>query len=163
MLTIQTSALQKQLADLKKQIKVKLENMVRGFSYSVAIQATGKTPLGNSEKYPDFYEAREKAYGFDPIEGLARGAWAASIGSPSNTLHLNYGKSSEDDALNQVKMVLQSYTLGQEVYITNNLPYIGNLENNYSPQTQGAGIMRPTIEAVYRVTSYRLHTFYKES
>jgi|SRR6056300_1288038 hypothetical protein len=39
---------------------------------------------------------------------------------------------------------------GERVSVSNRVPYIGKLENNYSKQTKGRGIVKPAIGATNR-------------
>lgn len=162
MLTVDVKALDKQFLELTKKIKNRLENMVKGFSYTVVIQATGKTPIGDDIKWANLYEYRQERTGLNPIKGLAKGGWYVDLDGVMN-LQLIYGENSDQGALDSAKSVLVNYKLGDTIMVANSVPYIGYLEDNYSKQTMGRGIMKPTEDAIYRVMSGRLHTYYKDT
>ena len=151
--TADLDGLVKQLEDLYKETVRKFENMVRGWSYEVTLTAIGNTPLGNNAAEPvgnlASYLRRQQEYGFLPEPGLARSGWQAK---PNGNLtfqeHYDPGI-----ALSGVRSSMASYRLGQDVWIGNRGPYIKLLEDNFSNQTNGDGIMKPTlqsIEALYR-------------
>lgn len=162
MLKIDASKLIVQFKELEKQITNRLENMVKGFSYTIVIQATGKTPLGDADKWANLYEYRQKITGLRAEEGLARGGWYVDLDGVMN-LQLIYGVDSDVKAMDAARNSLANYRIGDTVMVANSIPYIGKLEDNYSDQTGGAGIMRPTLDAIYRVTASRLNTFYKDT
>jgi len=71
-ITLDTSALLKQLTDIHTEAIRKMEFMVREFSYKLTMRAVLNTPLGDSDKYASYYRAREY---LPQEEGLARGNW----------------------------------------------------------------------------------------
>lgn len=167
MLKIDSSALQKQLLKLKSQVEMKLEGMVREFSYNVADQAITNTPLGDSDKNWEWYlkrieDKKWQSYGLLPDEGFAQGSWQVVTSKSSVSLNQvdNYGKNSDQAALSSVKSNMTSYQLGNIVIIGNKGPYIMNLENNYSDQTNGQGIMKPTLQIIQAVYSTQLKVYY---
>lgn len=105
--------------------------------------------------YESWYKSRTD---LQPVEGFSRGSWQVSTtGQFSKQEYYGYG--SGDAALSLVKGNLGNYILGQTVYIGNNAYYIKALENNYSEQTQGLGIMQPTVDSIiatYQVDLKRL-------
>ena len=136
----------------------RLENMVRGFSYIISKTAIANTPLGDAEEYFKLYELRQKRTGLEPIEGFARGSWQVNT-SGQFSMQAVYSGS---EALTLIKTDLGSYKLGDTLYIGNRGFYIRMLENNYSDQTQGMGIMQPTLDSIMQTYKVDLVRLYKE-
>lgn len=149
--SINTKELLESLKKYEEEFKRKLEGMVTAFAYESTVIAVGNTPLGSSSAFPDWYEARSMVTGLSPEEGFARGSWQISLdGSLSWREH--YGQDSGMLAAEDAREKMSDYKIGDTVYIGNLGPYIKKLEDNYSPQTSGQGIMQPTennIVAIY--------------
>ncbi len=156
-ITCNTSKLQKQLQQLKLDVTRKLENMVREFAYHVSLSAIANTPIGNSVTYRKYYEARTD---LPQVEGLSKGNWQYG-NSPNFSLRKIAGQSAGAAALDNILVAAEGYKLGQKFYIGNATPYIMALENNHSPQTQGQGIMQPTLNTIQGVYSLQLDDYYK--
>ena len=144
MLEFDTTALLASLTKAHKDATKRLEQMVRGFAYEFSLRAIENTPLGDSEKFARYYKARTA---LPQVEGIARGNWQFST-DPSFTLQLNAGQFSNEVALDTVEYTSQAYVLGATFYIGNSAPYIDDLESNYSSQTNGNGIMQPTLNDI---------------
>ncbi len=159
-ITCNTSGLQKQLEQIRKEVTRKLKAMVVEFAYNVSLSAVANTPLGDSITYRRYYEARQ---GLPQIEGLARGNWQYSESTSGVSLKLIAGLASGEAASDGVAASAGAYyKLGDTFYIGNAAPYISALENNYSRQTQGQGISQPTLNTVMQVYSFRLDDYYKQ-
>lgn len=161
MISVDSTALSKDLEQFYKDVVRKLENMVRGFAYEITLTAIDKTPLGNAEAYMKLYQRREKAYGLAPIEGLARGGWQVSLDGTLDFQQL-YGSNSGNTAGAAAKIHMMNYQLGQQVIIGNEGPYIQALEQNYSDQTAGLGIMQPTLDSIMAVQRVNLQRYYDQ-
>lgn len=159
-ITANIDALQKSLEEAKKEINKKLEGMVKKFSYWVTVSATNYTPLGDSNKFADLYKLREKNYGLKPEEGFARGSWQISLDGTLDTQEL-YGIGSANAAIDVAIINLMNYSLGETVLIGNTGPYVQKLEDNYSKQTNGQGIVQPTMEMITRVYQLDLDSYYR--
>ena len=158
---IQTSKLQAQLAKLKGEVTTRLETTAKRFAIMVVVEATGKTPLGNSELNMDYYLQRQKETGLLPEEGIARGGWYVDTDGVLS-MQTIYGRDSEDKAISFAKTSIQEYKLGDTIMIANRGPYIEKLEAGYSPQApRGVGIVKPTLDAVMRLQAYNLDSYYK--
>ena len=144
MITFDTSALLKSLQDAHADAKRRLEQMVRGFAYEFSLRAIENTPLGDSELYARYYRARVD---LPQVEGIARGNWQFSTDS-SFDLQIVAGQFSGEQALGIIENSSSSYRLGQTFYIGNAAPYINDLEYNRSLQTNGNGIMQPTLDDI---------------
>ena len=136
----------------------RLEKMVTGFAYIISQTAIENTPLGSAEEYFKLYELRQNRTGLEPTEGFARGSWQVNT-TGQFSMQAIYGANSGSEALTLIKTDLQSYKLGDTVYVGNKGFYIRLLENNYSSQTNNLGIMQPTLDSImqtYKVDTVRL-------
>ena len=136
----------------------RMENMVRGFAYTISKTAIENTPIGDAEKYFALYERRQNRTGLQAEEGFARGSWQVNT-TGQFSMQAIYGVNSGSEALSLVKADLGSYKLGDTVFVGNRGFYIELLENNYSSQTTGLGIMQPTLDSImqtYKVDLPRL-------
>lgn len=144
--------LEKYIIDLEKRLK----NMVVGFAYEVTLHASGSTPIGNAEdlheenpnkgqrKYQWFYDKRFDSYGIPVNVGFHRNAWVFSL-TPTTTLDRTIGSNPEE----KVRSVGNaSYRLGDSFYISATGPGFSYLEDNGSTQTNGQGIVKPTIDLI---------------
>jgi hypothetical protein len=161
MLSIDVSKLILELKEYKVDVQRRLENMVSGFSYELALTAIDNTPLGDSEAYIKLYKRREKAYGLLPEEGLARGGWQVSLDGSLDFQQI-YGSGSGDTAGAAVKIHMMNYKLGEEVIIGNKGPYIKYLENGSSTTQAPDGIMQPTINDIMSAHKISLNRYYNE-
>ena len=139
----------------------RMENMVRGFAYTISQTAIENTPLGDAETFFKLYERRKKRIGLEPIEGFAKGSWQVNT-SGQFSIQAIYGVNSGSEALSLIKTDLDSYKLGDTLYIGNRGFYIDMLENNYSSQTQGMGIMQPTLDSIMQTYKVDLVRLFKE-
>lgn len=142
---------------------VSLSGVVEGLATNLAYKAITETPLGNEELHKRLYQQRItnskwQSYGLSPIEGFAQGAWQASIGKSATSWSSTYNG---EDAFQYIQQELKSYRIGDDVYITNIGPYIGNLENGSSLQAP-QGIKKPTLAALSDLYALSLQNYYKE-
>lgn len=136
----------------------RLEKMVTGFAYIISKTAIANTPLGDAEEYFKLYELRQKRIGLEPTEGFARGSWQVNTSGQFSVQQVYSG----GEALSLIKTDLGSYKLGDTLYIGNRGFYIRMLENNYSDQTQGMGIMQPTLDSIMQTYKVDLVRLFKE-
>ena len=139
----------------------RLEKMVTGFAYIISKTAIANTPLGDAEEYFKLYELRQKRTGLEPTEGFARGSWQVNT-SGQFSIQTIYGATSGTEALSFVKSDLSNYKLGDTVFVGNKGFYIKLLENNYSDQTMGMGIMQPTLDSIMQTYQVDLVRLFKE-
>lgn len=92
-----------------------------------------------------------------PVDtGRARSNWIAQLGVASNDVIDAYveGKDRSTEAqntqqaLDHAEGVIKGYTGGQEIHITNNLPYIERLNDGHSAQAPANFVEEALIEAV---------------
>ena len=153
----------KQLEEYEKEVERKLKFMVEQFAVDVVQAGVNNTPLGDSEKYAAFYKVRlTNETGLLDIEGLARGSWQIDL--DGNLTFTNsrdsYGKNSGSNAVKKAEGQAKGYKLGQTFVIGNAAPYIGELENNSSMQTQGQGIVAPTLAEIQAAHESDLKRYY---
>lgn len=163
MITCDTSALVKQLQEIKADAERRMKNMVHEFSFAVAQMGVQLTPLGDSVRYEHLYQMRYNATGLQPIEGYARGSWQVSLGNNSNHQQEIYGANSGQAALGFIDSELQQYKLGQKVYIANTAEYIGFLDGAYGRPTSSKapmGITEPLMQAISTIYTYKLDDYY---
>lgn len=139
----------------------RLENMVRGFSYIISKTAIENTPLGSAEEFFKLYELRQNRLGLDPVEGFARGSWQVNT-TGQFSMQAIYGANSGSEALTLIKTDLESYKIGDTVYVGNKGFYIRLLENNYSSQTNNLGIMQPTLDSIMQTYQVDLVRLFRE-
>lgn len=155
-----TDKLAKQLEELSKEVERKLKNMVSEFTVDVVTAAVNNTPLGDSEKFANLYAMRlTNGSGLLDEEGLAQGSWQVALDG-SLEFKPDYGFDAGLNAIAETKFAMEGYQLGQKYIIGNKGPYIDALENNYSDQTNGQGIMAPTIEQVQSAIQADLKQYY---
>ena len=160
MLSVDTSGLADSLKKAEQEIQRKLVGMVNKFARDFVEGAVSNTPIGDSQKFASYYQARTS---FPQVEGLSRGNWQIKHTSDFQTL-LIAGPSSGEVSADQSELYMQAnYKLGDTFYVGNATPYIQALENNSSIQTNGEGIAGPTIDLVTRVYQQRLDDYYKQS
>lgn len=75
--------------------------------------------------------------------GRARSNWIASLGSPSRDVVPPLD--SPQQVVSQAEAVIQRRGRGQDIYISNNLPYIGRLNEGWSAQAP-AGFVERAIQ-----------------
>ena len=139
----------------------RMENMVRGFAYTISKTAIENTPIGDAEQYIKLYELRQGRTGLEPVEGFARGSWQVNT-TGQFSMQAIYGVDSGGQSLALVKADLGSYKLGDTVFVGNKGFYIRLLENNYSSQTNELGIMQPTLDSIMRTYQVDLPRLFRE-
>ena len=160
MISVDISKVLEELQKYKEEVDRKLKYMVVQFSYLISSEAIRNTPLGNAAPKDQggnlpWYLRREELTGLQPIEGFAQGSWQVNTSGQFNVQEVYSG----GEALSLIRGSISNYQLGQTVYIGNSAYYFRALENNYSEQTQGMGIVKPTIDAItstYQVDLKRL-------
>ncbi|MEN6621313.1 MAG: hypothetical protein ABFD50_07180 [Smithella sp.] len=158
MISVNVSKVLEELKQYHQDTERRLKNMVVGFAYTIAKTAIEKTPIGDAEKYFEWYQSRKY---LEPEEGFARGSWQANA-SGQFSIQTIYGATSGSEALSLVKSDLGSYKLGDTVFVGNKGFYIKALENNYSDQTNNLGIMQPTLDSIMQTYQVDLVRLFRE-
>ena len=160
MITVDITKVLQELQQYKEEVDRKLKYMVVQFSYLISSEAIRNTPLGNAAPKEQggnlpWYLRREDITGLQPVEGFAQGSWQVNTSGQFNVQEIYSG----GEALSLIRGSISNYQLGQTVYIGNTAYYFQELDDNYSEQTQGLGIVKPTIDAItstYQVDLKRL-------
>lgn len=152
-----TSKLLAQLQAFEKEATRRMEKMVEGFAYQLTMRAIENTPMGDSVKFFQYYQARTD---LPPEEGIAQGNWQFSKDSTFQ-LQMFSGQQSGLDALLKVKSESVTYRLGDTFYIGNAAPYIGALEGGSSSQALN-GIIKPTLDQITGAYAVNLQYYYKK-
>lgn len=97
------------------------------------------TPVGN----PTLWRRQPPPPGY--VGGRARGNWFASLGSASTATREVTGMGAGESALSEGESVLAGSSPGQDIHLTNNLPYIKPLNEGSSHQAP-AGFVEVAIE-----------------
>lgn len=149
----------KQLEEFSKEVERRLKNMVENFSVDIVEAATANTPLGDSEKFANYYNARlTNGSGLPDEEGVARGAWVVGLNGQLTFIPIS-GRNTGAEAVAEAQMDITGYRLGQDFVIGNAAPYIGELEGGYSMQAPG-GIMQPTLAQIQTAHEADLRRYY---
>lgn len=158
------SDLDKYIVELERRLK----NMVVGFAYEITLHASTSTPIGNAEdlneqnpdlgqaKYQYLYKTRYDSYAIDPVVGFHRNAWVFSL-NPSNGFNSVIGSNPEENVRSDATA---SYRLGDDFYISATGPGYKYLEQNTSEQTNGKGIVEPTIELIQSTYTVDLKRYF---
>jgi len=100
-----------------------------------------------------------------PVDtGRARSNWIAALGGPASEVIEAYAPGEEGSteaantqaALDQGAAVISGYRSGQEIHITNNLPYIQRLNDGYSAQAPANFVEQAVMEAAQVVQFGRI-------
>lgn len=100
-----------------------------------------------------------------PVDtGRARSNWIVQIGGPATDAIEPYspgdrgstGAANVQAALDQGEAAIRDYRAGQEIHITNNLPYIGDLNKGSSAQAPENFVELSVLEAVQAVRFGRI-------
>lgn len=167
MIKCDTSKLEQQLKKFHEEAIKKLEGMVKRFTFSIVSKAIDNTPIGSLEANLDLYLKRQtdsqwQSYGLQPIPGFAKGSWRVSLDGTLEMQEL-YGVAAGETAGDLSRAEMSSYKLGDTIMISNFGPYIRNINNpsdRASKQTQGQGVLPPTLDAIMNIYQYRLDDYY---
>lgn len=90
-----------------------------------------------------------------PVDtGQASGNWKTSIGGPDTSF--TPGPSSPIQSYQDAHRVLGSLAMGQDVHITNNVPYIALLNNGYSNQAPSLFVETSIVSAIAQLGNYNI-------
>ena len=100
-----------------------------------------------------------------PVDtGRAKSNWIAQLNSPATQTISAYSPGelgattaqNEQAAIDQASSVISGYNYGDEIHITNNLPYIQRLNDGYSGQAPTNFVETAVSQAVKAVSSARV-------
>lgn len=86
------------------------------------------TPVGN----PTLWRRQPAPPGY--VGGRARGNWFANLGAASTEVRDVSGAGTGESAMSEGEAVISNATVGQDIHLTNNLPYIKPLNEGSSLQ-----------------------------
>jgi hypothetical protein len=142
-----------QLEEFKKEVERKLKGMVAAFAVDVVGAASDFSPLGNAIKYEKFYLARQKAYGWKPEEGMAKGGW--TIGSTTSIPFIErHTPDPTGQAVAGAWSEMQDYKLGESFGIGTAVPYV----SLYADE-----IVAPTRDMIKNVIEADLKDYYQSA
>jgi hypothetical protein len=158
MIAVDTSKLESSLVNAEAEIRRKLLGMVEKFTLNFTQVAVNKTPIGDDITFRSLYDSREAPL---PQEaGMSRANWNINEVDDFYPIYSTDQNLPYSDASRYMNSF---YKLGETYYLGNATPYIRMLENNYSIQTQGQGIMEPILDQIMNVYQYNLDDYYKQS
>lgn len=88
------------------------------------------------------------------LTGQAAGNWKTTIGAPDNSY--DPGASSGQHSVDEAQRALSHLQLGQTVYITNNVPYIVELNSGSSSKAPAGFVETSIIDALHRTANFNL-------
>jgi hypothetical protein len=100
-----------------------------------------------------------------PVDtGRARSNWVAEINSPATGTREPYSPGKEGStggpnaqaAIEQARAVISTYKSGQAVHLTNNLPYIGALNDGHSAQAPAGFVQTAVLNGIAQVRGVKL-------
>lgn len=160
MLKIDAEAFEEQIQSLILDLKSRIEKGVEKFVLDITYVLIDDTPYGNTEAFYDLYVKRQELYGFDIKPGLAKGSWLVSTGSLELLGALAYDKPNGYLSKIRAQQTTQEYIIGDDVYITNSIPYIGELNKGSSKQLpEGFKVSVDKIETIYAM---KLSKYFKK-
>ena len=77
-------------------------------------------------------------------QGTARGNWMTTINVPSNEVDESIKDKNGNKAIGRATGTVKKAKLGNRIYLINNLPYIGPLEDGHSDQ-RPTGMVKVTV------------------
>jgi len=151
--SVNTTATEASLEKYKQKLEQKFIKLSKRLSFVVAQSAIEVTPYGDVDRYRGLYEYRKATKGYEIQAGLAKGSWTVQVGSSASKGAIFYDDRQGSEALGSAIGNVQSFKLGDSIYINNTLDYIKQLENGYSQQAP-QGMLKPALEhikAVYKI------------
>lgn len=147
MLTLDTTEMQKQLDEYKRQLTLALEGAVKEFSIEIVRNLIPATPYGDSTQFADYYLSRPWMYPQE--EGMTRANWDVSLRSYTPSVDYVSGTRQGENSLEDTTRHISSYKLGDKVYIFNATPYIEEIRGNQTDGDLEAKFER-VVQATYQ-------------
>lgn len=145
MIKIDTQNLVKQLEDLEALISRKLEATVRGFATELSETVIALTPVGDLNRFTNWYASREAPWPKFP--GMAISNWIYTKGGAT---YRPIADTTGAPSRQNIQAGLATYRLGEMFVIGNDVPYIGMLEQGHSKKAPD-GFMMQAATKVYSV------------
>lgn len=127
MITIDSVKFNRDFDKFKNQLQQVLKSIAINFTRSFLEKTIDNTKLGDAEKNLESYLARQREYGYKPIQGLAKGSWVTELNNSSNTIEGVYDTQGTGEASRKFfEPEMKNFNLGDSIYLTNRLHYIQN-------------------------------------
>lgn len=167
MISIDVSELVKELKAYKIEVTKRLEYMVAKVAYDFVLTLGSNTPVGDQasidrlgSRYRRYYETRAKNTGIAMEAGYHAGSWQfSSDGNLQFSTVITDPESAANDALYEAQV---NYRLGDTFYIGANTPGMEALEGNRSKQTNGMGIVSPSVDTVMGLYRIKASDYYNQ-
>ena len=92
-----------------------------------------------------------------PVDtGRARSNWQVNIGSPASGTVPTFGNNAASKAVAAAQAQIGTYRGGSAIHITNNLAYIGRLNDGYSAQAPAGFVSAAVVAGALTVREARL-------
>lgn len=100
-----------------------------------------------------------------PVDtGRARSNWVAEINQPAQGVREPYAQGAEGStggqnaqrAIEQAKATIAGYKIDQAIHITNNLPYIGKLNEGHSAQAPAGFVQTAVLDGITQLKGIKL-------
>lgn len=150
MIKFDVADFQSQLNRYTEAVKERLNKIVyQTVIDNLAYSAIEKTPFGNLKNNYNKYMERFDLTGLDPEPGYAKGSWLLEVegysGSPY-AMRVSDSRGTQSKALAKNEF-LRDFELGDSIYLSNNLFYIGLLNDGFSDKAP-EGMVKPTVDQV---------------
>ena len=152
MLTANTDALEKSLAEYKTEVERKLKHMVAGFAREIAETASGETAIGDENRLFGLYQARYRARRIAPNSGFHKGAWVYTEGE------LTFKPTIYD----VTTMVDKAEYTAQANYKIGDTFYIGAEGTAYEFLERRDGILEDAMRVIQGAHQSNLQRYYEE-
>lgn len=134
------SDLEKELRAEATEVRTRARNLLRRCALSVLRNVVMGTPVGNKDIW---LEPSKAPVGY--VGGRARANWFVALGGPSSSM-VDAVEASGGMSIGRGEAVIRTATHASRINITNNLPYIGPLNDGHSKQAPAgfidAGVTR---------------------
>lgn len=142
-INIDVRSLSQDLVKYRKKLNEAMREVVADYTYDFVYTLASATPVGNTAPYPEgwlhLYQMRNKYEGLKIEEGYAMGNWRVTF-RPTDAAVDRYETNPSAVAATAFSRISDDYTLGQPIYIINNAPYIGELNQGQSSQAEAGYI-----------------------
>lgn len=90
------------------------------------------------------------------LTGQAAANWKTQIGSPNTGYDWGPNANAGQHSIDEARAALASLAMGHVVYISNNLPYILELNNGYSSKAPAGFVEIAIVDALHQSANFNL-------
>jgi hypothetical protein len=90
------------------------------------------------------------------LTGQSSANWKTAIGSPDTSWDQGANHLGGQHSIDEARSALVALAMGQTVYITNNVPYIIDLNNGSSTKAPAGFVEMAIVDALHRTASFNL-------